>query len=38
MDSTTEKISALFHEPAESPDARWEDWYAERIVERLTSA
>ncbi|HEY7630631.1 MAG TPA: hypothetical protein VH817_08020 [Thermoleophilaceae bacterium] len=23
---------------AESPDARWEDWYAERIVERLTSA
>jgi len=23
---------------AESPDARWEDWYAERILERLGSS
>jgi hypothetical protein len=23
---------------AESPDARWEDWYAERLIERLTSS
>ncbi len=23
---------------AETPDARWEDWYAERILERLASS
>jgi hypothetical protein len=23
---------------AEAPDARWEDWYAERLVERLVSS